>query len=488
MAIPSDITTFDPRQARELTSTNLLHLVYSGLTRLAADGNIYPELAQSIECSEDGVLYQIILRDALWSDGSPVTAEDFVYSWTSMLNKGHAFPNAHFLFWLRNGKDVYNGIQSSERLGVRAKGDRLLEVELEQPCPFFKELLSTLPYVAIPKKYALQGGTFKAANPAPSSGPYMFLEWIPQSSIGLVKNEKYFGASHVKYECLDFPIVEDTTAVSMIERHELEWAGSPLGTLPIDVIHYLKGKNKLCTAPALGTFFLRVNCLQSPLTDVRIRKALSLCIDRKALVEHVLQGGQIPAYGLVPPIMLKQNPSADSPVEDPKSLLSDYCTETNTSPESIHLALLFGAGERSLKIAQVLQQDFKKHLGIDVELHPCETKQFFSKISHLDYDIALSNWLPDYPDPHAFYSVFENAENGTNNTGWESHVYQSLLCTSNEATDAAKRKELFLKMEQLLARELPIIPLFHASFTYINEGSSDGIRVSPFGYIDPIQP
>lgn len=486
IAISTDITTFDPRQARDLTSSNLLHLLFTGLTRLSADGKIYPELAESIESSDDGTTYHITLRNAFWSDGSPITPDDFIYSWTSMLNKSAAFPNAHFLFWVRNAKDIYNG-QSTKSLGIHAKGERSLEIELEQPCPFFKELLATLPYCAIQKKYVLEGGSFTKDNPSPSSGPYTFHKWLPQTTIQFTKNTRYFAAEKVMYDYLDFPIMEESTAVSMIEQHSLDWVGSPLGFLPIDAIPYLRETKQLSVCPSFGTTFIRVNATRPHINDATIRKALSLSIDREELVAHVLQGGQEPAYTLVPPCMLQQVSSVAHCHDDPKSILKTYCDENKISPTSIHLSLAFAAGERNLKIAQVLQQEFKRKLSIEVDLHPCEPKLFFSKIVHLDYDLALGSWFPDYPDPHSFYSVFENATNGTNNTGWESSIYQSLLSTSSEVLDLEKRTQLFIKMEQLLARDLPVIPLFHASFTYVKEASVDGLRVSSFGFIDPIQ-
>ena len=135
-----------------------------------------------------------------------------------------------------------------------------------------------------------------------------------------------------------------------------------------------------------------------------------------------------------------------------------------------------------------VQQDIKKALGINVLLQPCDAKQLFAKVSQLDYDMALGSWVADYFDPHTFYSVFERSSNGTNNTGWESSAYQSLIESSLDCPDPDLRQQFFSQLEQMLARELPVIPLFHYTFNYVKKASVDGITISPLGYLDIMQP
>jgi oligopeptide transport system substrate-binding protein len=231
-----------------------------------------------------------------------------------------------------------------------------------------------------------------------------------------------------------------------------------------------------------------VNVTNPLLSDQRLREAISLVIDRPSLVKNLLQGGQLPAYSLVPPCLLpERRPERSVNKKRAKELVTTYCEERGYSPQSLTFTIVYAAGDRSSKIAMAIQHDIKNALGIDVQLHPCDSKQFYARVSQLDYDMALSSWIADYFDPHSFYSVFERCTNGTNNTGWESLPYQSLVENSLETSDAALRHQCFLQIEQILSKELPIIPLFHISYTYVNEASVDGITVSPLGYLDIVQ-
>jgi oligopeptide transport system substrate-binding protein len=322
----------------------------------------------------------------------------------------------------------------------------------------------------------------------------MLLEWNPQNTVRLIRNP-YFN-HHSKntydkepYTLIDFSIVDDATAVAMVEAHTLDWAGSPMGTLPVDCVTMLACQKNLLISPAAATSFLRINVTHPLLSDQRLREALSLVINRCAIVHHLLQGGQLPAFSLVPPCLLTASmPQGHINKKHAKELLKTYCEERGCTPESLSITLAFNAEDRSTKVSMAIQQDIKKALGINVLLLPCDAKQFFAKVSKLDYDMALGSWVADYFDPHSFYSVFERSSNGTNNTGWESASYQSLIKNSLESPDPALRQQYFSQLEDILAREVPVIPIYHYSFNYVKEASVDGITISPLGYLDVMQP
>lgn len=489
LPLPTDPVTFDPRQARDLLTIDVVRLLFSGLTRLSHDGTVCLDLADSVDCDETGLLYHITLKKAFWSDGKMITAHDFAYSWKSMLEKHRAAPNAFQLFWIQNAKEAFDGKKPLDEVGIHDLDDTTLDIELERPCPFFEQLLATPAYLAVQRQHAVTHEKYDEGLDFPMSGPYIVTEQKPQNTITLTSNPHFHRQSAVTYPRIVFSVVDDATAVAMVEAHTLDWAGSPMGTLPIDCVTMLASQKRLRTSPAAGTYFLRANVTHPPLSDPRIREAISLVIDRESLVKNLLQGGQIPAYSLVPPCLSKVKvPNQGVNKKRAKELIKAYCEERGCSPKALTFTLSFQAGDRPSKISMAVQQDIMNALGIDVQLHPCDAKQFYAKVSQLDYDIALSSWFADYFDPHSFYSVFERSTNGTNNTGWESLTYQSLVENSMETRNAEIREQYFAKIEQILAKELPIIPLFHASYNYVNEASVEGIAISPLGYLDIVQP
>jgi len=490
LPLPQDPATLDPRLARDLLTIDVVRLMFSGLTRLTPNGQVSMDLAESIHRQHDGLSYIVKLKKALWSDNTPITAHDFVHSWKSSLDKQRAAPNAFQLFWLRNSRKAYDGKADLDDIGIKALDDTTLEIELEMPCPFFEQLLATPAYLAVQKKYDERKQKYDESIGFPTSGPYMLAQWKPQDSLQLINNPCFESSSRTapSFSTIDFSIVDDATAVTMVEAHKLDWAGSPMGTLPIDSVSMLASEHKLSISPTAGTSFLRVNVTNPLLSDQRLREALSLVIDRKSLVHHLLQGGQLPAYSLVPPCLLSfPVKQSGSEIKHAKELLKAYLDKHGCTAESLSITLTFGAGDRSSKVSMAVQQNIKEHLGINISLHPCDSKQFYAKVSQLDYDIALGSWIADYFDPYSFYNMFSESSNGTNNTGWEDASYRSLIQKSLDSHDPAVRQAYFSELEQILERELPIIPLYHYTFNYVKEASVDGITVSPLGYLDIVQ-
>jgi len=482
ISIPAGPTTFDPRQSRDLLTMDIVRLLFSGLTKLSHTGQVELDLASSIQPSKDGLCYQITLRQAQWSDETPVTAHDFVYTWQTMLEKERSSPSAFLLFWLKNGSKAYNAELSTKEVGVRAISDSHLEVVLEKPCPFFEQLLATPAFCAVQKEYAQSTKAFTEISSLPVSGPYRVEQWQLQTGVQLVKNPRYW--TKLDYPTLSFSVVDDATALTMFNGGLFEWAGSPLGNLPTDCISSLQQEDKLLIIPAAGTYFLSVNVKDPVLSDVRVRKALSLVIDREGLVKYVLQGGQEVAHSLTPPCLLpKRHNSSYQDIEQAKTLLAAYCKEVGKSPGSLTITLSHKSLEKDARTAQALQQDIQTHLGITVHLDTSDYKHFFSKVSSKNYELAFCSWFADYFDPHGFLAVFESALNGTNNTNWESPSYQALLQQSSESVNSEKRKQRLYKLEDILAAELPIIPLFHGCFNYVQEPTVTGVRISPLGHL-----
>lgn len=471
IATSDDHTVVDPRKARLLGTMNLMHLLYQGLYTLDKNSLPVPALAQETTVSADGLEYRFLLKPAHWSDGCEITAQDFVYSFITSLDPAFGAPNAHQLFTIKNAQQVYEKKLDPSLLGIKAVEDRTLVIQLERPNSSFLYLLTTAPFFPVPKSWIEQhGGWPKGVRPI-SNGPYVIDSWHAGVEMTLIRN-KHFLAPDSYPEQIIALTFDELTAYTLFENGELDWIGSPLSTLPPDTLPLLSERELLKSAPAAATYFIRVNTTRQPLLNQQVRQALAASINRSDLVQHVLQGGQTPAFSLVPPILLSSssNKVLSSPINFDPNLIDRPIT------------LSFTLNEISKKVAQQLQDDWKKNLGVTIQLVPLESKIFMQRLSALDYDLALGSWFADYPDALNFLSVFASANNGLNKTGWRNETYASLLVEA-EVVDGDKKARLLQEANDLLSNELPIIPLYHSSFNYaVTKEFSHG-SINPLGIL-----
>lgn len=469
IATADDHTVVDPRKARLLGTMNLMQLLYQGLYKLDKTSNPVPALAQETTISADGTEYHFLLKPAQWSDGTEVTAADFAYSIQTSLDPSFGAPNAHQLFVIKNAKGVYEGTIDPSKLGIYAVDERTLIIHLEQPHSSFLSLLTTAPFFPIPKAWIEQHGSWPKGVRPLCNGPYLIDTWHANVEITLMRN-KYYTAPSSYPEQINSLTFDELTAYTLFENGELDWIGSPLSTLPPETLPSLAQKKQLKTAPAAGTYFIRLNTTKSPLSTIDVRQLLSQAVDRASLVSHVLQGGQTQAYSLVPPILLAQQ------IKPPVAVKS--AIQQIQRP----LTLTFTLNEMSKKVAQQLQDTWKKTLGITIQLVPLESKIFMQRLAALDYDMALGSWFADYPDALNFLSVFSSANNGLNKTGWHNKTYTSLLAEA-EIVDGEKKAHLLQQANQLLSEELPIIPLYHACYNYAVTKAFDKEGINPLGIL-----
>ncbi len=253
--------------------------------------------------------------------------------------------------------------------------------------------------------------------------------------------------------------------------------GSPLCTLPSDAINALE--SELQTVSAAGTQWLRFQVEALPTNQPALRKALSLAINRRELIDHVVHGHQLPATGLIPSGAFWEAHSyfKDSDVEGARQALQEVS-------EMAPLRLTYVQTERNHRMAQTLQEQWRINLGIQVDLEALELQSASQKIRNRDYQIAIGSWFADIRDPINFLAVFENKENGTNNTQWENPYYQQLLAQSDLARDPAQRLQLFEQAEALIMRDLPITPLFYYRLNYIQNPKLKGLYLSELGILN----
>ncbi len=463
----SEPQTLDPRKARDVKDQTVLRMLFEGLTRVGRGEKVELAAAKEVSISADLKTYTFTLRPAYWSNGDPVTSKDFLLAWKKTLDPQFPSDYANQLYVIQNAALVKQGKLPGDSLGVRALDDATIEVTLEKPTPYFLELLSLPCFFPVHQKFDV------------SNGPFVLDEWRHQDFLAVKKNPTYWDAASVSLDCIKMVMVNEETDLKMFEKGDLDWAGSPLSTLPVDALKELKEKKLVQVQPILGTHFLRVNVEKKPFHEANTRLAFALAIQRKAIVEHVTQGGQVPATGLIPLSMKVQKEPyfRDGDREIAGALFHA------TLKEAPEITLTYAMSERNHLLAQALQEQWRKAFGVQIKLEAVERKIYFDRISKQDYQIALGSWLADFNDPVNFLEVFKTRTSSTNNTNWEDATYKGLL-DATLTSDVSTRQELFRRSEQILIDAMPVIPIFHYTLLYLKNPKLHGEVLTSLGQID----
>lgn len=483
----TDPQSLDPRLVRDLPTTTVIHMLYEGLTRLNEEGHPSFAIAEDVHISDDLKTYTFKLKNSYWSNGQPLTAYDFENTWKSILNPSFPSPIAYQLYAIKGAKAAKEGKEPLEEVGVKASNNSTLVVTLENPTPYFLNLTAAYFYYPVHTSLIESKTDEKILqNNFISNGPFKLEKFSHHNQLTAIKNPLYRDASNVKLDKIEILILDNNTALSMFERNELDWTGSPMGTVPTDAITSLKQQGKLHIQPAAGIYLFRFNTEKAPLNLVKMRQALSLALNRQDLVEHVLQGNQIPAQGLIPPSFISHSPFyRDHNVTKALELFKEVLAEnhlTLTNLPSINLC--YGTNERAHKIAQVAQQQWKQTLGIEVNLQSCENKIFYENLKNHEYQIGIGAWFADFRDPISFLDVFKFRDNGTNNTQWENPEYVQLLNLSSQTISTREREKILLEAELKLIDEMPIAPLFFSAYNYLIQPNLKDVYFSELGYLD----
>ena len=461
----------DPHIVTGVPEHHILISLCEGLTipnpnPKGSDGYI-PGTAESWSISDDGKEYIFKLnKNAKWSNGDPVTADDFVWSWKRILTASLGSQYPDMLYYLVGAYEYHNGqIDNFDEVGVKALDTHTLKVNLKNPTPFFIGLLSHYSTWPVHKETVLKHGDIDDRNgewTRPGNfvcnGPFQLKTWELNNKIVVEKNPHYYDASMVRLnEIHYYPVSNVMTEDRMFRAGQLHLTSSmPTQKCPI----YIEEKNpNLKIDPYMGTYFYRINTENEILNDVRVRKALAYSIDRQLLVDKVTQCGQIPAYSFTPPGSNGYQPSTEIPY-DPvlaKQLLAEagYSSD-NPFPK---LEILFNTNEGHRKVALAIQQMWQNELGIEVELVNQDWKVYLSREMVGDFQISRAGWIGDYEDPNTFLDLMR-PNRGNNKTGWENMDFDALVEEANTINDQKKRYELLNKAEKILIDNMPIIPLY----------------------------
>ncbi|MBX7168155.1 MAG: peptide ABC transporter substrate-binding protein [Pirellulales bacterium] len=538
----TEIKTVDPAIVTGQPEGRIVSSLYEGLTRWdPKDLHPIPGVAERWEISPDQLTYRFYLRnDALWSDGTPVTADDFVWSFRRFLHPGTGAEYAYQLWYVKRGRDFSTSqlapgdpveielleqpagalphaagrllhgkllsiespappagddaasapatyrveIEGAERrfrkgggagtedcrwvlldfdaVGIHAEGPRVVRIELEHPTPYFLSLMGFYPLSPLNRRCIETHGYPAWTKPGNlvNNGPYLLEFRRIRDRIRLVKNPHYWNRDEVHFRTVDaLAVTSAATAVNLYLTGEADWVPQVPTTIVPELLR--QKRPDFNPQPYLGIYYYRVNTTRAPLNDVRVRRALALAINRRAVVDTVTRAGQIPAYSFVPPGIAGYT-QAECPhenLDESRRLLAEAgFPDGRGFPPTFEI--LFNDLESHKAIAELIQDQWKRELGIGVRAQKLEWAAYLARTRQLDYWVSRAAWIGDYPDPNTFLDMF--VTDGPNNqTGWSNAEYDRLLALAATQADPAERMATLHAAERILMDELPVLPVYY---------------------------
>jgi oligopeptide transport system substrate-binding protein len=455
------VKDLDSAQTTDSVSTEILQNVMSGLYRLDANSRPFPDMAEGVDISEDGLTYTFTLRDGIkWSNGDPVTSQDFKYAWLRALDPKTASLYAYIISTFVKGADEYNtGKGSPDDVAIETPDDKTLEVTLLAPAPYWLGLTSFFTYLPQQQKFVEQQGDDYASGTENLlyNGPYMITQFNPTSGVTVVKNEDYWNADNVDISKVEAKVVKDTdTAVNLFESGQLDET-----VIDTEFVTEYKGKPELVTTTQFATGYLTFNRKVPLFRNENVRRAIQMGFDRAALNYKILNNGSEPATGFVPDGIagpddktFREAEGPTMPDYDPqkaKELFKKGIEEVGENPT---IELLSEDDSLTRDFVTFMQSEFEK-MGMKIDLKPQPFAQRLKLEEDDKYQMSAQAWYADYDDPMTFLDLFESSS--TYNTSIAGHYknerYDQLINDAKKETDAAKRMDMLLEAEKILVEE-----------------------------------
>jgi oligopeptide transport system substrate-binding protein len=461
--------TLDPGLMTGLLEGRLAAALFEGLTSLDPETLIpRPGLATAWQVSDDGRTWTFFLRpDAVFSDGTPITAKTVRLSWLRNLHPKTASPYAEILFPLAGAAEFHRDEIGASEVKIATPDQHTLVVTLRAPTPYFAELCAFPTFMPVPM-HAIQkhGNAWASAENLIGNGPFSIDHLAPGQYLALRPNPRYWDRYFVKAQQITYRFIENAeTAHQLFQQGRLHWTPG----VPLARVDDLKLNPDYYVSPFLGVYFYRFNTTKPPFDDPRVRQALHLAIDRETLCRDILRAGQLPATTFVPPGTSGYEPvrGMSFNVSTARDLLAAAGygpgPEDKPFPE---VELLYNTSENHKAVAEFVTESWRANLGIRVKPRNSEWKVYLDKMQRIDFALCRSAWIGDYNDPSTFLDLFL-AGGGNNRTGWGNERYDELSLLAANATDAKQRLAFFNEQERLLVQnDFPITPLYF----YVNQG------------------
>jgi oligopeptide transport system substrate-binding protein len=458
--------TLDPHKAQGQWECNIVGDMFVGLFTEDAAANPIPGAALSYSASADGLTCTFKLREHTWSDGVPVTAQDFVFSFRRIADPKFAAQYVSVLFPIKNMEAVSGGRLPIDQLGVRAVDDRTLEIAFHFQVPYVAQLLTCFAAYAVPKHTIERyGDRWLRPENIVTNGPYVLKQWRPNDHVQLVKNPRFYDAANVKIENVFFyPTPDSESALKRMRGGELDLLSD---SLPPQKIDWLKANmaKELRLEPFIDSRYVQFNTSRKPFDDIRVRTALSLVIDREVLCGKIERAGEQPAYALIPhgmpdyPGKAKvnfQSQPMSARLAKARQLLAEAGFGPN-NPLRFDYAMVMNT---ETKLVSVAIQEMWRQIGVTMRFVPSDAQIHYANLRKHDFDVAWSGWIADYRDPRNYLYIFQSATPDMNYGLYANPNFDALVARSDNTRDAHARAMLLQQAEQILLDDAAIAPVF----------------------------
>jgi oligopeptide transport system substrate-binding protein len=463
--------SLDPEKTEGVPEANLQRDLFEGLLNIDQHGNAVPGVAKSWDISADGKTYTFHLRDAKWSNGDPITAEDFVYSFRRLVDPKTASPYSFFLGSanVENADAIMEGKAKVDTLGVKAIDKKTFEVKLTAPVAYFIDMLVHASLYPVPEKIiAKYGDEWTRPDHIVTNGAYKLSKWVVNESIVLERNKQYWDDAHTVINKVTYlPIQSPNAEVNRYLAGEMDFTQ---GQLPVDQFKRLKKDypKEVSVSGYMGTYFYEFNYKKKPFDDVRIRKALAYAIDRDIMAKAVVATGVKPAYTITPEVangysgfMPEWGTWTQAKRNEEATKLLKEAGYDKANP--LKVELLYNTNEDHKKVAIAVSSMWKK-LGVNVTLINKEWKSYLASEQQGNFEVSRNGWIADYNEAASMVSLMQS-NNGSNYGKYNNPDYDKLMAQSRSTLDATARKALYGKAEQMLANDMPIAPIYQYVIT-----------------------
>ncbi len=461
-----------------LRGLSLAKTLFEPLTRINGEGKAELAGAETVSISDDQLHYTFTLRPNHWSDGTPVTAHHYATAWKAALKPSSTCSRAELLYVLANGEKVKKGVLPLDHLGVHVVNDLTLIVDLEYPCPTFLDLMAQA--IAAP-----------LVDPENHSeilfnGPFQVAEWKKGNSMRLLPNPHYWDHAHVLLEEISISFIEDTTTVySLFEKGEVDWVGVPLCPLSAVLIQQLQKQELLRSHPIGRSFWIFLNNENSLLASPYIRYALSLSLNRQAITDHILLGGEASLKPLSNQLLPILHPfRIEENRERAHELFQYWLTSTGYTRETLPpLEISYSQQSPRKQLAEYLQETWKKELGIDIRLKSVEWNVLRSNLEKGLYTISMAYEGAFYKDPFELLERYTSL-NPSNFCRWLNSDFALKIAQAKQESNCSKRTQLLSEAELILLEQMPVIPICSDRLLFAHSPTLSGYTIDSIGAID----